>query len=555
LPPPVVRDAAETTPATPEQAAAASDAEARMAALSADPTSQANAVTGLVGDSGSGKTSQVCEAIEYTWEVYRRIARVYHFDSGGFGNKLIRLAKLGIAQIWTPRNHIEPFETAEFASLGYWPEKILDPDTGYADPYVRLIAPQVQRWAVYCPNGHPVKTVDTLKLLDHFQHACPECRTLVTMQNWSKAEKEVVRSPGFKHVGLYIFDSVTAMSDWIMIDMAEKSARDEMGGGDRNALRGAPSKIVSGSMMFGSNSMPHYGFAQNRVASWLANMRRIPYQVVPPIATFLENRGSDDANIVVFGPKIAGTAKTAELPSMLGNCLNLGKVPTASGTMKHRIWLETHAHPNEGNIPHLAKTRGEPGDFPAYLEDKEGEPPFTTCSLKFFFRRMDEALKRSLARAGEQYRDAPALKPFTDDGQEDVLTRTPASVGVAAGPARPLPMPVAGMVPVGQAAPPPAAGVPRPPMPPTPPAAPVQQTVLASPLPAGAEPAVSPAAAQANLHLVPPPKTEEAPPTPPTAPAPTASSAAAAPATPPPTRAVSSRRATRPPIPSATEAK
>ncbi|PYQ25659.1 MAG: hypothetical protein DMF56_27070 [Acidobacteria bacterium] len=542
---------AETTRATPAQERAAAEAEARMAAL-AEVSSQANAVTGLVGDSGAGKTSQVCEAIEYAWEVYHRIGRVYHFDAGGFGNKLIRLAKLGIAQIWTPRNRIEPFETAELCSLGYWPEKIDNVETGFADPYVPLVPPQTRRWVIYCPNGHIVRTVSNRRLLEAFQNACPECRTLVTLQNWSKVDEQVIRSPGFRHVGLYVFDSVTAMSDHIMTDMAERAARDEMGGSDRNSLRGAPAKVISGSMVFGSNSMPHYGFAQNRVASWLANMRKIPYQVVPPIATFLENRGSDEANIAVFGPKIAGTARTADVPAWLGNCLNLTKVPTPSGAMKFRIWLETHAHPNEGNIPHLAKTRGEPGDFPPYLEDKEGQPPFSTCSLKFFFRRMDEALQRSLARASEQYRDAPALVPFTDDGEEDVLSETQASLGVTAGShpshlALTPPPVVAGAVSLG--APPIQApvGVPMPPMSmagigvPPPPMAAAPTPPAAAPVP-HREPVVAApdAPVQAGLHLVPAAAAAS-----PTAEAPAASGA---PAVPPKTSAV---RRGRPPLPSA----
>lgn len=442
-------------PPTPQQEKAAAEAETRLTAVS-----QANAVTGLTSDSGGGKTSQACEAIEFAWEEYGRISRVYHFDSGGFGNKLIKLARLGIAQIWTPRNHVEPFETAELASLGYWPEKVLNLDTGYAEPDVRLVPPQVTRWAVYCPNGHLVQQVRSQRLLDTFQIACPECRTITTLQNWGKVDKEVVRSPGFRHVGLYVYDSVTAMSDWVMQDMAEKTARDELGGTDRNALRGSPSKIVSGSMVFGSNSMAHYGFAQNRVQSWLANMRRIPYQVVPPIATFLENRGSDEANITVFGPKIAGTARTADVPAWLGNALHLAKTPGPGGRLKYRIWTETHSSPSEGNIPHLAKHRGEPGDIPPYLEDADGAPPFSTCSLKFFFRRMDEALKRSLARGVETYANAPALTPLLDDDVEEIVSTTsasaPSQVVRSGGP------PVAGAAPAPMTAVPPS-GVPLPP--------------------------------------------------------------------------------------------
>jgi hypothetical protein len=586
--------AAEISPATPEQQLAAARKEAELAALAAAPAdlTQANAVTALVSDSGNGKTSQVCEAIEYCWETYHRIGRVYHFDSGGFGNKLLKLIRLGIAQVWAPRNHIEAFETAELCSLGYWPDKIIRADIGYADPYAPLSPPQFDRYVVWCQNGHKVAAVPIKSHLDYFQQQCPECRVLTTMANWSKAERLTIISPGFKHVGMWAFDSVTSMSDWVMEDMAKRAAAGDTSimSGEKNQLRHTAGVIVSGSMVFGSNVIAHYGFAQLRVASWLANMRRIPRQTVPAIATFLEQRGSDDAKLPVFGPKIAGTARTSDVPAWVGNCLGLEQYARPDGRMKFRMWTRTHSSVNEGGIPHLAKHRGEPGDLPAYLEDKDEEPPFTRCSLKYFFVRLDQALARSLKAATERYPNAPALVPFTDDEDEEVVSQGTVSVGANVVPASSMPLPmIAGVVPAGQMGGAAMGGGPVPlppgqpvaPLPPPPtftPVASVNAPIGGSmappagpltphpptPMPPGAQPAVSPAAAQGALHLVPPtePKKGEPEPAPPavasavasTAPASPASpqpaaSSAAAPVAPPPTRAVSGR-SKRPPIPS-----
>lgn len=461
--------AAAITAATPEQERKATEAEARLAALSTADVSQANAVTGIYGDSGTGKTSQEAEAIEYNWEMFHRISRVYASDNGGYGNKLIKLVKLGIAQVWQLRNHVEAFETAEYASLGYWPEKILDPITGYADPHVQLIAPQIRRWTVFCPNGHSVRTVESRRMLDSFQNACPTCQTMVNLTNWSKVEEAVVISPGFKHVGLYIYDSGSAMCDWVMEDMAGRSARGEYVG-DKNQLKGTPATLISGSMTFGANSMQHYGFSQLRVASWIANSRRIPRQTVPTIWTFLENRGSDEGNLPIFGPKVSGNAKTAEVPSWVGNCLHLSKSPEG----RFRLWTQTHSSPTEGSIPHLAKHRGEPNDIEPMLEDDDPiGRPFEKCSLKYFFVRLEQSLQRSLAVAVDKYPDAPALRPFGDDDQEEVITTAVVSIAAPQAQRMHVPAGLAGVAASGPAmfAPgvpvPPgmASGVPMPPAP------------------------------------------------------------------------------------------
>ena len=400
------------------------DEEARIAALFGQPAIQANAVTAIWGDSGSGKTALVCTAIEYTWETFHKVTRYYAGDLGGYGNKLLSLARLGLVEIWNLSNHVDKFETVELATLGYWPEQILDRENGYADPYVKLVAPQLRKYTVFCANGHATLTVDQKSQLAMFQAQCPTCKDMVTLTNCAKVTEQVTRSRGFKHVGGYVYESGTSLQELIMGDMADRAGRDELGG-----EKGAINKIVSGSLVFGSNNRAHYGFAQTRGRQWIANARTIPDQVVPAIFTFLADRGSDQANAPVYGPKIAGGAKTGDVPSWVGNCIHTERVKDQAGTGEvWRAWLQGHRNPAEGNILYLAKHRAEPGTFvEPYLQDGPQQQPFTTFSLGYFFRKIDEGFKASIDRDTKKYPDAPALQPFGDDAVDEIVVEAPMS--------------------------------------------------------------------------------------------------------------------------------
>lgn len=410
---------------TPDQEAAAREAEARLQQLlDMGDVSQANAATGIVGDSGTGKSTLAATAVEYCYNRYHKLSRYIAADPGGFGNKLIRLVRLGICEVYNPTNHIEPFETMEDLSLGYWPEKIDDPFTGYAAPDVKLIPPQMTKWVVYCPLGHEVKVVTARRSLEGFSTQCPTCKQApVTPANWGRVEEITVRAPMIEHVGLYVFDSGTSLSDWAMEDMANRAAKNDPGIQDGNALSKTGARIVSGARSFGANTIQHYGFAQNRMRAWIKNARTIPGQVVPPIFTFLELRATDDAkNIAIYGPKIAGNAKTADVPSWLGNCLHTTKERNDKGIEEHRLYLVNHTDIG-GNIPHLAKTRAEPGTLPPYLADGPDDQPFTKYSLAYFFDQLEQALDVASQRDAVDYPDAPAFKPLQVATQDVIVSR------------------------------------------------------------------------------------------------------------------------------------
>lgn len=540
--------------ATPEQQAAAAEAEARLQQLLAmGDVYQANAATGIWGDSGAGKSIQCATAVEYNYRRYGRISRYYSADPGGFGNKLLRLIRLGICQVWNPTNHIEPFETMEDASLGYWPEKIDDPNTGYAQPDVRLIAPQTTTFAVMCTQGHVVRAVPSKALLHNFSQQCPTCKGgVITPQNWGGVEEITKRAPGVAHVGLYVYDSGTSLQDWAMQDMASRAARGEVGG-EGSAL-GREGKIVSGRYVFGANNRAHYGFAQNRMQSWIKNSRTIPGQVLPSIWTFLALRSTDDGKgVPIYGPKIAGNAKTGDVPSWLGNCLEATKEENDKGKLKYRLWLTTHT--DKGSIvSHLAKTRAEPGTMPDFLEDTDAAgqdlPEFTICSMGYFFGQLEHALDAATRQDAVDFPDAPAFKPLVLN-DDDVVSKKSLSgsdlTGRPGGPPRPsMARPsVAGQPKPAAAQGAGAAGVSSPGLTPaapatgpiaSPPASPAQPAQPSKPRPvAGAPPKPAAPAAPAQSAPPKPPVPSQAKPAAPAVPgvqtAPAVSAAAPAPPT------------------------
>src|SRR6185436_7299460 len=109
----------------------------------------------------------------------------------------------------------------------------------------------------------------------------------VTAQTWGRVHERTIRAGAIKHVGLYAYDSGSALADWAMEDMSDRAAKTDPGAQTSNNLDKTGARILSGRYSFGANTQPHYGFAQNAVRRWIKNTRGIPGQVMPPIWTFL----------------------------------------------------------------------------------------------------------------------------------------------------------------------------------------------------------------------------------------------------------------------------
>lgn len=386
----------------------------------------ANAVMGIYGISGSGKSSLADTGAEEAYETFSAITLCYAADLGGFGNKRLTLIRHGIMRVWDPRNHVNPFETMELMSLGAFPERLIDPERGFADPNVKLIRPRRSVWDLYCPQGHLAHRFDDQRVLITTQVKCPTCAMLTTVATASKVDALSVKHPMFERVGLRIYDSFTALNEWGMADLQEQSARGMLpaGSGGGSAL-GSADALRSGQFAFGTSSMAQYGFLQNRTYGWLANIKTIPDQVMPAIATFLveQSKGDDNnAGEMLYGPKISGTARTAALGAWLGHLLHQTKEPYTqdlNSPLVYRLWLTNHIDPrDQRRIPYIAKHRGTPLGMPDYLEDKPGAEAWSGCSLRVFYRLQREQLAKLEAEAQAKYPNAPGMWRGDDNGQQ-----------------------------------------------------------------------------------------------------------------------------------------
>jgi hypothetical protein len=390
-----------------------------------------NAVLMVYGDTGTGKTTLEATYCEYNWETYKKVTRVYTTDQGGFPSKMSVLMRLGIAQVWRMRNHVEPFETCELASLGWWPSE-MDYRTGLAHPQVKLVPPVSTQYQISCPQGHLVYQTSIRGSIQP-SYQCPTCRMVVTVQNWKVATKSIA-TPGFEKIGGACFDGITSWNDELMDDMAQRSARDELGGAGSALGKGDAGKIKSGDMVFGGNNQAHYGQAQTRSRKWLGNSAMIPGLVLPPMWTALEERATDDnSKQTIFGPKISGKAKTADVPSWVGNCLRATTRKDQQGDDEWRLYLRQHAFIEESNIPHLCKHRTDPDRMPLYLADppevkRDPSLRYSGFSMGHFFRLLTTALQMASEEAVAKYPDAPAL---TGDVPPSVDVRPEAAANYA----------------------------------------------------------------------------------------------------------------------------
>lgn len=410
---------------------------------SSAPDSQANACLGLVGITGTGKTSLAVTGIEEAWEIYRKITLVYATDLGGWGNKMASMFKLGIARVWYMRNHVNPFETMELASLGAWPARFLDPMTGLAAPDAPLVLPYQTKWQLVCPNGHPLLPAYAEQAqIMAVTLTCPTCGQPTTAQNAVAVQKLVVRSKGFKDIGHRIYDSFTQANEWGMTALKDKSARGELAA--NSPLVGADA-FREGSVTFGTSTRSQFGFMQDRTPVWIANIRSIPEQVLPPILTFgveLSKGDDESGGMPIFGPKISGNARTSSVPGWLGNCLYVAKEPHnppeldehGMVQMYHRLWLTNHVDSRDQRaIPIVAKHRGEPFGMPPYLEDpSDPAKAWSVCSLRVFYGLLRAQRELIEARDRAKYPDAPGIAHEHDaEDQEDVITTSVVESGTA----------------------------------------------------------------------------------------------------------------------------
>lgn len=397
------------------------------------PRTQVNSATGIMGVTGSGKSSLIATLAYYVFRRWGKILRYYSASGGGFPAKIQEAQALGIIEVFRMRTRDTgdlSFETCYRAAQGWWPRRI-HPASGEVPPGVEMVPPVSLRFEMRCPTGHLIKTVPAESLL--LPSLCPQCRKMVT-----KLEMQVTKtlSPnkGFDHVGAVAFDDLTSMLSWEMMELGRRAGQMELKG-EEGAIGG---KVTSGDLKFGGTTRSHVGFAQTRGEELVHLALGIPNLVVPPVFTMLTHEDVDERSLSITGPKIAGRAKTDEAPAWFGNLLEAAKVPAATGAGEQRVLYLAEFTDATGRR-HLCKNRAAPGTLPTILLDpadtdkpEHAHLAFTQFNLGLFFEMLDAALDRGIESAKAQYPNAPGMvEGWVDIGDSAIVV--PQGVNVQEG--------------------------------------------------------------------------------------------------------------------------
>ena len=396
---------------------------------------RSNSACLLVGKTGTGKSSLIATLADKVWQEHKKKTLYYLADGGGFGTQIEVLIKRGIIWVWKMRTRGEAFETCARAAQGWWP-KDWNKETGETLPGCKILKPITIKYELYCSCGTLVNTQPKKSLMLKRKIHCSKCNTLIDSSSPGVEVKDVtLRTPGFENIGAVAFDGLTSMQQWIMDDLAQKTANGELKG----EMTGLGGTVMSGDYAAGGNNRAHYGFAQSRGETWILDSTAIPSMVAPPIWTALEERGQTaDNNLTVYGPKLAGGAKTSIAPQWVGNCLGLEIYQDKEKRNIHRLHLQEWI--DKEGATHLCKNRALPGMLPPYLEDLYKEDGtvenFKNFSLGKFFDLLDEAFVQADKQADVLYADAPGppTGPIGFPDNEDEVSVTPPATIVTATP-------------------------------------------------------------------------------------------------------------------------
>ncbi len=350
----------------------------------------------IIGPSGQGKTSLATTFSEYLWEMYRKVLLFYSCDGGAFPTRVQLRIRQGLIRPWRMRTRSAEglaFETCHLASKGYWPRHI-NPETGETDPAVVLVPPVTARYDLFCQKGHHLKTVPSVSMITPI--FCGQCKEMVT-QAAMRVQETVAQTRGFEQVGGVFYDGLTSMCGWFMGEL-DVSRGHGLISGEKPPLGGP---VLSGGVKFGGNNRADYGFAQTRAYQIVHNSLSIPNLYEGPVFTALPDDVTEGGGqLPIVGPKLAGSALTADALQWFGNALETRIEKSEQGHDVRRLYLSEFI--DGQNRRHLLKNSG-PGTLPKYIEDPPINPTspdtrqfFTGFNLGAFFRLLDQALKDQL---------------------------------------------------------------------------------------------------------------------------------------------------------------
>lgn len=402
----------------------------------------------ISGPTGFGKTSLIATAAKWLWQKHRKVLRLYTGDGGGYGTFVGSLVKLGIIEVFRVRTRASSGaeglveETLALASQGYWPESFTSIEKGEVEPAVKMLAPITTTYKMSCVKGHLLK--ETTDHRDLKPIKCNACQIAVTKQT-AVIEKSSRAAEHMGRVGAVAMEGLTSWSSWHLQSLSDRRARQELHGEQSNI-----GSFRSGDLFLDGNNRADYGFVQQAAERWLQNATTISGLLVPPIFTALETASEDAGLGPIWGPAIAGQAKTSQVPQWVGDYLGSQRVTNEQGREEWRLYLSAWRSA-DGRI-HPYKPRAFPGYLPEFLFDKAGEEAFTGFNLGLYFDLLAQGEKDATEKITREMGEVPGVRVQGSRVQQVVQeTPVPEQVQVAAQVAAPVVAVPAGTRPVGRA--------------------------------------------------------------------------------------------------------
>lgn len=246
-----------------------------------------------------------------------------------------------------------PFERLTDAMLGHWPE-----DT--ANPFSKLVPAFGVEYRAMCRANqkHPEDVQvyrDTKAPTTTTALKCPKCQSPVIVD-----VVRVVTDTRLSEIGAYFMEGASEFGDIMMSNMAVRTATLQASGQNMSGAGVGGNVAIAfkdGDYVLGGNTQGHYGIAQNQLKNKIGESAHLPVEYVWWTAVIEDGKDQDRGGIMVFGPKIPGNAKTADVPRWMGTTLSTCTVPVQNGQVQqseYRLYLREYY---QDWIPMIAKQR------------------------------------------------------------------------------------------------------------------------------------------------------------------------------------------------------
>lgn len=197
-----------------------------------------------------------------------------------------------------------------------------------------------------------------------------------------------------KAIGCYAFESLRAIAEALMLDMAQKAAQGiNIGGGANIAFQvqgDGETLKVSGS------NMAHFGVAQSRVTEEVWESQKLDAQYIIWTSSVSKDDDTTAAG-KVLGPDVIGKALTSEVPRWFNYTFRIDVLPAAQGKPeRHIIYLGNHVDVGAGNAAGLGNIR-RPLDAPK-VDQVTIEPADLVKALQTVVEGGQQAAKDAIAK-------------------------------------------------------------------------------------------------------------------------------------------------------------